>query len=774
MLALYAAVLRPWSEHRDFALNVLTNYRPFAHPQMADLVGNHSNTILTTCFGDGDFVTQVRAVQANLSERLPHAVLPGVALLRKLQQTQDADRPAIPFVFTSGISSDAASPLPDALQGRHRVIESHLRTPQVWLDHQVVETSDGLLCYWDYVDQIFEPGLMQVMFDRFNVAVERLVAEPAAWHSADPAQEDASWLPALVEGSSPCSETTLASTFLCQVSAQPHALAVIDADGAALNYEELALRAGRIARGLQEIGATPGDIVAIRVSIAGMAWLPLDSRLPDKRAQEILKQSGARFVLGTNPALMAHDPKKFDDLDPVLGMPGSEARDLAYVIYTSGSTGTPKGVSISHAAVLNTLKDVNSRFGIGRQDRVLALSALSFDLSVYDIWGTILAGAAIVVPEDVNLPDPVDLVAQCARDQVTVWNSVPAFFDMATFLPEETLQRDLASLRVIMWSGDWIPLPLAKSIRRLLPNTALFSLGGATEAAIWSNYFPVQDVPDYWVSVPYGYALSGQQLHVLDQHGAVCPPLATGEIYIDGHGLADGYYRDRDRTAAQFVSHASGRRLYKTGDLGRYKADGAIEFLGRADFQLKLRGFRIEAGDVEKHVLAVGELDSCAVVTAPDAAGQSCLVALCQGLETDPDLIRRQLEEHLPDYMVPGCIVPIGSMPLTNNGKRDRKALISMAEDALKRVVPMPEKRGELPDHHASLARIWEAITQTPLQSENDNFFETGATSMQAVQFMTMVRSVFEVDLPLSRLFEAPTFGAVWSEISTSKNERAI
>lgn len=783
MLALYAAVLRPWSQHSDFTLNVLTNYRPFDHPQMTALVGNHSNTILTTCSGEGGFISQVRAVQANLAERMPHAVLPGVALLRRLQQSQTTDRPAVPFVFTSGISADAAQPLPEPLRGRHRTIESHLRTPQVWLDHQVVETDDGLLCYWDYVEGIFEPGLPEALFERFNATIDALLADAEAWHRRDPFCADDAALPALVHGPRPDRKATLASEFLRRVEAHPDALALIDADGATLTYRALAERAGKVARGLLAQGAQAGDLVAVQlpkgisqivsvigVSMAGMAWLPLDTRLPEARVNQILSQSGARIVLGCNGLPGSVDPDDFHTLKPMSQAQGGKAEDLAYVIYTSGSTGIPKGVAISHGAVLNTLYDVNCRFGIGSQDRVLALSALSFDLSVYDIWGTLLAGAVIVLPKDSVLPDPTELLAQCAKERVTVWNSVPAFLEMAMLLPQDQIAKALSALRVIMLSGDWIPLPLARTLRRLLPEASLISLGGATEASIWSNYFMVDHVADNWASIPYGFALSGQQLHVLDEDGRHCPPLATGEIHIEGVGLAEGYHKDPERTKQRFVMHASGCRLYKTGDLGRYKPDGAIEFLGRSDFQLKLRGFRIEAGEVEKHVRACAGIEGCAVVVALDPAGQDVLVALCLGVATDAQALRRALAEHLPDYMVPGCVATLDKMPLTANGKRDREALVKLAEQALSAATVTQEPRMPLTGDRAPLARIWEDVTKRPLASDKDHFFETGATSMQAVQFITALRAAFDVELPLARLFEAPTFGAIWAAISHSKS----
>ncbi|MBP2231651.1 amino acid adenylation domain-containing protein [Azospirillum agricola] len=784
MLALYAAALRPWAQDRRFTLNVLANHRPFEHPDLPALAGNCSNTTLVDCDPAGSFLEQARRLQALTAERLGHADVSGVSLLRRLQQERGGDRPAMPFVFTSGISG-ATPPLPPRHTDRFALVGSHLRTPQVWLDHQVIENHEGLLCFWDYVAGIFEEGVPEAIAARHERALHALLSDPAAWDRPDPAQAAPAELPPPAPLLVEVGDRSLGDVFLAQAARTPDREALAAADGTRLTYRRLADRAGALAAALRNAGPVPGDLIGIQLekgarsvvavvaaALAGLVWLPLDVRLPERRRDAILAHSGCRWILTDRPATLPDGVRRLPaDPGPTPGTaPPHERRagDPAYVIYTSGSTGQPKGVVIAHGAALNTILDLNARFGVTADDRLLALSAPSFDLSVYDIWGALAAGAAIVVPADSEHPDPAATLALCAAERVTVWNSVPALLDMAFATAARHPCPELASLRLLMLSGDWIPLPLARLVRGRYPRVRFHGLGGATEASIWSNQFPVGRVEPDWTSIPYGFALGGQQLHVLDAEGAPCPPWVRGEIHIEGRGLAEGYLNDPERTAAAFVTHRSGRRLYATGDLGRLRGDGAVEFLGRKDFQLKIRGHRIEAGDVENHLSEHPGIAEVQVLAVPDAAGRPQLVACYRPAgppETDaPEVpFAAWLAERLPRYMVPDRFLAVERLPLGANGKRDRKALAQLAQDRLREPdsAVIPAEAAGLPP----LAELWGRITGHPPASADDNFFETGGNSLLAVHLAAAIRERFGVPLDLATIFQAPTPGALWEAV---------
>ena len=347
---------------------------------------------------------------------------------------------------------------------------------------------------------------------------------------------------------------------------------------------------------------------AIAVLEAGGAYLPVDPDLPRERRWLLLRQGQVKIVL-TQPCIAERlewppgvqclsvewqNPGEIEPIEEPLPSP-ARANDLAYVIFTSGSTGEPKGVMIEHRSALNTVLDINQRFEVRADDRILALSSLSFDLSVYDIFGALAAGATIVMPHPMSAREPGDWADLIRRERVTIWNSVPALLEMWVGHLDGR-QKD-HSIRLALLSGDWIPVGLPDRARAALPGLQLVSLGGATEASIWSIAYPISAVGKDWRSIPYGQPLRNQQMHVLNEEMTPCPTWVPGQIYIAGIGLARGYWRDEAKTRGQFVSHPrSGERLYRTGDVGRYLPDGNIEFLGREDDQVKVQGYRIELG----------------------------------------------------------------------------------------------------------------------------------------------------------------------------------
>lgn len=358
--------------------------------------------------------------------------------------------------------------------------------------------------------------------------------------------------------------------------------------------------------------------------------------------------------------------------------------DLAYAIFTSGSTGTPKGVGIAHRAARTTLDDLESRYPLRADDRVLALSAFSFDLSVYDVCSVLGAGGGVVLPDADRQRDPGHWLELMAAHRVTVWNTAPALLEMlveyAEIEPEAT-RRALASLRQVFLSADWIPVTLPDRLRALAPQARVVGLGGATEASIWSISYPVDEVDPAWPSIPYGRALGGQSFHVLDpDDGRPCPVGRPGELFIGGDGLAEGYVGDPDQTAARFAVHpTTGTRLYRTGDLGRWRPDGTIEFLGRTDRQVKIRGHRIELGELEATLdrLPAVRHAVAQAVRGPDDRPRLVAFVVPADPATPPGdgELAAALRAALPPYMVPNRFVVLAELPITANGKVDHSAL---------------------------------------------------------------------------------------------------
>ncbi|WP_330456385.1 amino acid adenylation domain-containing protein [Streptomyces sp. NBC_00820] len=623
LLSAYAEVVGRWSGQSAFTLDLPLFNRLPLHPEVPLLVGDFTSVELLTVDGSagGSFAARAQAVQARLWQDLDHGMCSGVEVLRELGRRRGRDAALMPVVFTStvGLGDGADTDPPRLREGE--IVLGHSRTPHVWIDCQVMEHRDALLLGWDVRCDVLAEGVAEEAFAAFEAAVRRLADSDAAWGQAsvvDLPEAQRERRERVSRTERPRAERLLHDAVFAQALTTPDRPAVIAGDRQ-LTYGQLAAAARSVAAGLAADGDPAGRLVGIVMDkgweqiaavlgtlLAGAAYLPVDTDQPAARRTTVLTDAGVSAVL-TQPWLTVDLPGvRTLTVDAVPGAdtqapPLSRATpdDPAYVIYTSGSTGTPKGVVISHRAAWNTVADVNERFAVGPDDRVLGLSGLGFDLSVYDVFGPLAHGGCLVLPDAGRHADPAHWAELVDRHGVTLWNSVPAQLQMVdSYLAGDTGQR-LSSLRVALLSGDWIPVPLVHRIAARLPGCALTSLGGATEAAIWSIVHPIAPKALTGPSVPYGTPLTNQGWRVLDTALRDCPDLVPGELYITGAGLALGYLGDPARTAERFVTHpGTGQRMYRTGDVGRYLRDGSIELLGRVDDQVKIRGHRVEPGEL--------------------------------------------------------------------------------------------------------------------------------------------------------------------------------
>jgi amino acid adenylation domain-containing protein len=631
LLAAYATVLGRWSRRSRFVLNLPTFNRLPIHPEVGSIVGDFTSlTLLEVDLGAARGVLNLAtSLQAQLWQDLAQHDYDGVRVLRDLARHRGQDGGLLaPVVFSSasGQAADGVGELPLAWLGEQ--VFGVSQTPQVLLDHQVVEHADGLDFNWDSVDELFADGVLDDMFAAYVDLVGGLAAG-TAWHSpaAPLPAEQARLVAAVNDTAGELPDGPLYAGIANQARRAPDRTAVITGDGE-LTYAQLWRHAAALARELHSAGVARGELVAVclpksaaqvvavlGVQLAGGAYLPVDPALPEARRRRLLALGRCRLavgdVTGQVRSIQVDLTGEVPDAEPPAV--ATEPDDLAYVIFTSGSTGEPKGVAVSHRAARNTCVDICSRFGVGAGDRVLGLSSLSFDLSVWDVFGVLGVGGALVLPEPEANRDPARWWELIHEHHVTVWNSVPALAQMLADYPAT------GDLRLALLSGDWIPLDLPGRIRAAAPDCRVVSLGGATEAAIWSIHYEIGDVDPAWESIPYGWPLRNQRWHVRDDRGQECPVHVTGELYIAGAGLADGYFGDDVRTAAAFrTDPATGERCYRTGDLGRRRPDGAIEFLGREDFQVKIGGHRIELGEIETALLDHPAVRSAVVAATGD------------------------------------------------------------------------------------------------------------------------------------------------------------
>lgn len=790
LLAAYAEVLAIWSKSQRFTLNLTLFNRLPLHPDSNSIVGDFTSVNLLEVDNSTPptFAARMQQQQERLWQDLDHRYFSGIQVMRELARFQRVGPTAImPVVFTSLLNLGEQN---DRLTWSSRLggcVYAITQTPQVYLDFMVYEERGALQINCDAVDELFPAGLLDDLVGAYQRLLHDLAADDSAWQRTL-AENARQLIPAAQialreaanDTKAPLTEDLLHTPFLRRVAERPEQLAVVTPKRR-LTYQEACRHACRIEQELLRRQVQPNELVAVMmekgweqvvsvlgIHFAGGAYLPIDPELPAERQRFLLEhahvkvaltQSGVRKRLTVPASVEVLD---VDQLKPADEAVTTERRrqtpdDLAYVIYTSGSTGVPKGVMIDHRGALNTVLDINQRFGIGPQDRVLAVSRLSFDLSVYDVFGLLAAGGTIVMPAADLAYDANHWAELILAEKVTVWDTVPALLQL---LVDQAGKREILgdSLRVVMMSGDWIPLGLPDQIRRVLPNVNVISLGGATEASIWSILYPVGKVNPNWKSIPYGKAMLNQSFHVMNRDLAPCPTWVPGQLYIGGVGLAKGYLHDEQKTNASFiVNPANGERLYRTGDLGRFLPDGNIEFLGREDFQVKVQGYRIELGEIEARLQECAGVDLCIVIVREDTPGEKRLAGYVvpkPGMSIDAGEIREQLRGKLPEYMVPAAIVTLDRFPLTPNGKVDRKALPAPARSAADAGSEPLATRDAL---DLQLVKLWERVLNVRPIGLRDNFFDLGGNSLVAVRLFSEMRKIFGRSFPLSVLFQAPT-----------------
>lgn len=790
LVTVYGEVLKAWSKSSHFTLNLMFFNRPPIHPEIEKVVGNFSTTLLfeMNLAGTDPLFLKAQKMQKQLLEDLEHSEYNGIKVLNEMNRRKGgSSNAAAPVVFACALNLRP--------QGENRemnlfkwygsgVSYNQLETPQVWLDHQVFEDEDGSLCFfWDVRDAYFPEGMIDEMFLKYQNSL-RLVAQRADSRLEILPESHRHIVETVNSTYVPFMEGCLHTEVFEKAKKHPSHIAV-STSSVSLTYGELASTALALSHKLSSIHLEPNDLVAIvmekgweqivsvlAIQVAGAAYIPIDAALPNERIVQLLQLSGAKTYLSQKvleldvaiPSMIVDKVESYSSFD----LPGlkQSPSDLAYVIFTSGSTGTPKGVMIEHKAALNTIQAINQKYHITGKDKAFAISSLSFDLSVYDVFGLLHAGGSIYIPTKEETKNPELWLKAIKEQQITLWNSAPAL--MQVLMDTVELAPSFASnLRLVAMSGDWIPVTLPKKIKRFFPATVI-SLGGATEASIWSNDYLIEQVEKDWTSIPYGKPLPNQTMMVLDESLEPRPFWVTGMIYIGGKGLSRGYLGDVEKTAKSFVLHPiTHERLYRTGDLGRLRPDGNIEFLGREDLQVKIQGYRIELEEIESACRALKEIEQVLVriVGAKHEAKRLVAFYTTNGW-MDSSVIKEHLEKCLPFYMVPNHFIALDQFPLNPNGKVDLKALMALLKDNSSHTRNEYEApQGPMEER---LSVIWKELLQVERIGRMDNFFALGGTSFLAFQMIHRTQKEMNLSFSLSTLFQKGTIAELLAASKSS------
>ena len=784
LLAAFKVLLHRYTGEEDIVVG-----SPIAGRCMAEtepLIGLFINVLALRddLSGDPTFRELLTRVKETALEAYAHQDLPFETLVRELQPDRAlTHNPIFQAMFV--LQNEPMPPLEFAgLKSAHVQVENVTTNFDLTLD--IVERDGQYLIKFESNADLFEEATLKRMMGHFETMLAGIVANP---------QQTISKLPMLTEDErrqvlGEWTETATAcpankcvhELFDEQVRRTPEAIAVAF-DDEQLTYAELDRRANRLANYLRTLGVGPDTLVGVHMERsaklivallgivkAGGAYLPLDLAYPKERMEFMLADAKAPVLL-TEKSLLDDSPKteaktvcvdderelinSFSDIAPEnVNLPD----DLIYVIYTSGSTGTPKGVAVPHAAV-NRLVFNTNYVEITPEDRMAQVSNASFDAATFEIWGALLHGAQLIgIPRDVTL-SPGRFAQALRRQQISMMFLTTALFNqIARDVPDA-----FATMRQLMVGGEALDVGCVKEIVRHGPPERLLNGYGPTESTTFAATYLIESVAADATTIPIGRAISNTQTYILDTNLNPVPVGVSGDLYLGGDGLAREYLNRPELTKEKFIANPwkAGERLYKTGDVARYRPDGNIEFIGRKDHQVKIRGFRIELGEIEAALAEHPFVAECVVNVLEGEYGDKRLVAYFVSTLMDQahagDL-RDFMRHKLPEYMLPTAFVRLESLPLSPNGKIDRRALPvpeTTETAATSNYVP-PRDELEL-----KLSKIWEKVLPVRPIGVNDNFFDLGGHSLLAVRMFSLIEKSLERNLPLATLFQAPTISAL-------------
>lgn len=617
LLTAFSVCIEPWCEKPNFTLNLTTMNRYGSNKDVSNIVGDFTsiNPLNVSINRKGDFLGNAISMQKTLSENMNHRLFSGVEVLRQLRKINGGSSYILPIVFTSSIGT-VSSQYKHLKLGEYGVSQ----TPQVFLDCQAMELNDCLQINWDIRKGIFSEYMIKNMISRYKDYLEKLsvYTDWSKIYNFDTlVDKEKIERKEINQTEEEFKLRTLHENIFQNINRFPESIAIIKG-AKKTSYKELGREIAGATRKLKLLGINEGEKVGIMMDHSdmevstilailnlGAAYVPIGKDYPESRINNIVMQANMRFIL-TDDINYQHKleaeivPIEIVLQDEYVQYNAVDINKTAYVIFTSGTTGMPKGVEITHKAAYNTIYSIKQKFLIQDESLLLAVSKLTFDLSVFDIFGVLSNKGTIVYPDDENRLNPKHWAELIEKHNINIWNSAPALMQLLiTYLDQNNYKYNI-KLTLVLLSGDWVSVSIPDDIKKYSARCKVIVLGGATEASIWSIYHICENEDSNLKSIPYGTPLPNQKFFILDSDMRDRPVFTQGEIYIGGLGLANGYISDKEKTDKSFIINPfTKERIYKTGDYGRYLPGGEIEFLGRKDNQVKVNGFRIELEEIE-------------------------------------------------------------------------------------------------------------------------------------------------------------------------------
>ncbi len=780
LLAGFTALLSRYSAQEDFLVGTPVANRNRA--EFEDVVGCFVNTLVlrSDLSGDPTAGELVQRTRKLCLDALQHQDLPFERLVEEMQPERDLSRnPLVQVMFS--LENMPLEPL--QLVGlRLRRLDIERGVAHVDLTLRAQETAEGLRAHLEYATDLFDTPTVARMAAHWRSILEAFATSSNCRLSDLPLVTETERRQLLVEWNRTATEyprdSLIHQLFETQAERTPEATAVA-CQNQRLSYGELNRRCDQVAHRLRELGVGRGGRVGICVERSlemvvgllgvlkpGAAYVPLDPSFPPKRLRFMANDAQLAVLLSTEALAGSFDlPRErqvlFDADAQILasapegsvpaGVHAILPEDSAYTIYTSGSTGRPKGVVVSHRAVVNFLTSMAREPGLSPDDLLMAVTTLSFDISVLELLVPLTVGASVVVATHEQALDGRELAALLKHNQATVMQATPVTWRMLL----ETDWMPGRRFKALI-GGEALRTDLA--LRLIERGCELWNMYGPTETTVWSTCGRITDVSG---GITIGRPIANTAIRILDPRKNLCPIGIPGELLIGGDGVSLGYWNRPELTAERFIpdpfSTAPEAKLYRTGDLARWRNDGTIEHLGRIDSQIKLRGFRIEPGEIEAVIAQHPAIREIAVVLREDTSGDKCLVAYLVAVTPPADLIgqlRARLRDVLPEYMVPAHFVMLSALPLTSNGKLARSALPAPTTKygSSRDINGLPRTSTE-----ALVMRVFSSLLDRTDFGLSDSFFDLGGHSIMAARLMLALRAATGCDLPLRLLFERPT-----------------
>ena len=764
--------------------------------EIEGLIGFFVNSLVmrTDVAGDPSFEELLKRVKAMSLEAYDHQEVPFEQIVEELQPDRDTSRnPLFQVMFAMQNAGYEGLQLPGLVV---EPFEKLSLTTRVDLECHVWEQEEGLMISLLYNTDLFLPTTMERFIGHYQRILEEVIDNPhCRIHDLsllpDSERHQLLWQWNATQREYP-TERCIHELFEAQVTRTPDAIAVVF-EKEQVTYSQLNSRANKLADRLQQqgvgrdirVGLCVERSVQMLVGLLGIlktgaAYVPLDPTYPAGRLHFIIDDAQMPVIVTNRhlPELLHLDPGSdpsssstrptFVDLDAVewekeghiSPNPRSTvtSQDLMYIIYTSGSTGTPKGVMIAHRTVGNFLHAMQEELTLTHQDTFLALTSISFDISVLEIFGPLLVGGCVnLISRDTAMDGPA-LVQALTQSEATLLQATPVTWQLLL----DSNWAGSPGLRALC-GGEALAGSLAQAL--LEKGVTLWNMYGPTETTVWSAMHRVT-LAD--LKVPIGRPIGNTHLYVLDAEGHPVPVGVAGELYIGGEGLSRGYWRREELTAERFLPHPyskePGARVYRTGDRVRWRAEGELEYQGRQDGQIKLRGYRIELGEIEATLSQHGDVQEVVVMCREDSLGDKQLAAYVVGRHGKLNIpgLQAYLQKRLPGYMVPGVFVMLERLPLTPNGKVDRRRLPGPKGAHRIHGESYVAPRNEI---ERIIAHIWQEVLKIEQVGIHDNFFEVGGHSLLAMQVIGRLRSILELEIPLRTLFEQPTLEGLGQSI---------